>query len=82
LNISNTFAVLNTNERATVKNAFLKYEINISKFTQKEQVEKVEKLIQSANNLLNTKKIQDNVFLYDILIELKNLAQDKHNLLT
>jgi hypothetical protein len=80
--ISSSFSALTPREKFSVRNAFSRYEENISKFTQNEQVHKVEELIQSMNSLLNSAKVKNNVTLNDILVELKTLAEDKHNILT
>jgi hypothetical protein len=82
LSISNTFAVLNSKEKLAIQDTFFKYEINISKLTQNEQISKIKKLIQSIDNLSETNKVKNNTLLYDVLTELKNLAEDKYNILT
>jgi hypothetical protein len=82
LTIPQTFATLTSNEKAVVRSAFLKYELNISKLSTNEQATRVEKLIDSIDLLSNSTKVKNNVILRDVLLELKSLARDKHNTIT
>jgi uncharacterized protein YxeA len=82
LSIPTTFATLTTKEKLTIQSIFSKYEVNVSKFSKNEQIEKVEKLIQTIDSLLNTSKAENNNLFCDVLLELKNLLRFKHNALT
>jgi hypothetical protein len=74
---STSFAALSSAEKSAISKAFSNYEISISIYTTNEQLKKLDQLITAISSL--EKKSTGKT--YDVLMELKNLAQNKFNTL-
>ncbi|MDR0772589.1 MAG: hypothetical protein LBF15_06400 [Candidatus Peribacteria bacterium] len=74
---STSFAALSSVEKSAISKAFSNYEISISTYATNEQLKKLDQLITAISNL--EKKSSGKT--YDVLMELKNLAQNKFNIL-
>jgi hypothetical protein len=77
--ISTTFSSLSDNEKVLVARVFSQYEKDISNFDIKEQLRRVNLLIDNISKLQNTSNKEENQLIYDILDELNMLATKKIN---